>query len=59
VYFEPKHSVDVVISGGYRIVSYNHVIALNLNIFKIILLYNIGQAPSLITSDRSHNVLVI
>jgi hypothetical protein len=38
MYFEPKHSdMDVVISGGYRIASYNHVMPLNLNIFKIIL----------------------
>jgi hypothetical protein len=38
MYFEPKHSdVDVVISGGYRTASYNHVMPLNLNIFKIIL----------------------
>jgi hypothetical protein len=38
-------------SGGYRIMLYNHVMTLNLNIFKIILSfsppYNIGQAPSL------------
>jgi hypothetical protein len=35
-------------SSGYRIVPQNHIMALNLNIFKIVLLfaprYNIGQA---------------
>jgi hypothetical protein len=28
--------VDVVISSGYRIVSYNHVMTLNLNIFNVV-----------------------
>jgi hypothetical protein len=36
----PNTHVDVVISRGYRIVPYNHVITLNLNIFKIVLLFS-------------------